>query len=361
MSEKKHEDKKADGVKPESNQESVNAWFEMWRNIGQEFSGVNSASIASNYYANWSKMYGNMMQQAMSSKFPMLDPNMCEKMTGAVGLYSKLFDSWMNMASSGDKQAASDKLKDFFAIWMSSQKQMFGKFFGLPFPDLTPDMSNLDGWAKDVKDSLEDWYELYKEDYKPLIDSVNKFSGNAMEMLNPDISPAKHKEFYDSWMIGYESTIGKFIKMPTIGPSRRLLDIIAKGMDAFVRYYASTVDFDVTLYKPATQVIEDLAAKASEIFKDKVTPDKFREFYNVVIRTFELKFFDLFRSPAFGQVLRTTLDASLDFRKYQFAFMEETLKNTPIATHSQLDEAFYEIYHLKKRLKKMESKLKSKG
>jgi class III poly(R)-hydroxyalkanoic acid synthase PhaE subunit len=220
----------------------------------------------------------------------------------------------------------------------------------MPAPDV-----NMGDWADTARKSLENFTRFSQQNYQPFMDSWGKTAGGA---FSGKFDADKLREMFDSWTKGYESSMGKFLKMPMVGPSRQVQDKITRSMDAFMKYCAAITEFQMVLYSPGKETVEELSKKASEILKGELTQEKYQQFYETLIKTFEDRFYQLFKTPAFGQILKSTLDAYLEFRKQHFAVMEETLKSTPVITRTEIDDVYQELYNLKKRIKELEKLLK---
>ena len=342
-------------------EDGMKSWIEMWGKFRDGISGFDSSKMPPAFYSNCFKMYDEMTRNIIAMPMHSGLSDSYQRFAGAADVYAKLLESWTRILGSGEKQFSPEAIKDLLNAWMQSQKEIFGRLFGLPLPIFPSEITNFEDWAKSIKQSMEDWNELYRSGYKPLMDAWQRISDNIIKMSKPDVAPIKYKEFYDSWLVGYEETVGKVMKIPMIGPSRRVLELMQSSLDAFIKFFGASADFYLALYKPGVTAVEELSVKASEILQSEITPEKYREFYNLLIKTFEAKFYELFRSPAFGEILKTTLNAALDFRRYHFAVMEEILKSTPIITRSEMDEVYHELYILKKRVKALEQNSKDKA
>jgi class III poly(R)-hydroxyalkanoic acid synthase PhaE subunit len=341
--------------------EGMQSWMDMWKKFNQNMPGMDAAGMNASFYPSWLKMYDEIYRNSMS--LPMGGGDMgdiYQKFVDAANIYTNLFSSWGGIMEKSDKQFGPEHLKSFLNVWMESQKNIFSRMFGLPLPEMPANITDMKEWAEGVKQSLENWQKMYQEDYRPMMDNWRKASEDALEMMKPGVAPAKSKEFYQAWMKGYESTFGKFLKMPMMGPSRNISDKIMKSVDAFIKYCGSTADFYMVMYSPSASAVEELSKKASETLKGEVTPEKYKEFYELLLKTFEDKFYELFRTPAFADIMKSTLDASLNFRHHHFGVMEEILKGTPIITRNEMDEVYQMLYSLKKRIKELEKQLKDK-
>ncbi|MBI4833832.1 MAG: hypothetical protein HY811_03285 [Planctomycetes bacterium] len=340
--------------------EGMQSWMEMWKKYAQEMTGIDSPTAASSFYPAWLKTYDEFARHFMFTPMSGAMGDIYQKFVDTANIYTSLFHSWSGIMENTDKQITSEHLKSFMNTWLESQKNIFSRMFGLPLPEMPADVTDMKEWAEGVKQSLENWQKMYKENYQPMMDNWRKASEDALEMMKPGVAPAKAKEFYNAWIKGYESTFGKFLKMPMMGPSRNVSDKMMKSMDAFIKYCGSTADFYMMMYSPSTSAMEELSKKASELLKGDVTPEKYKEFYEMLVKTFEDKFYALFRTPAFADIMKSTLDASLNFRRHHFAVMEEILKGTPIITRSEMDEVYQQLYSLKKRINELEKHLKNK-
>ncbi|MEW6027618.1 MAG: poly(R)-hydroxyalkanoic acid synthase subunit PhaE [Planctomycetota bacterium] len=329
-----------------------NPFFDMWGKFADSmktnpFMPPNMAGA----YPDWLKGYDEMAKQFYTMPLSGVTGNIFPKFVEAADVYMKLFKAWTDNA--GNLSSSPDAMKNLLNMWMESQKEVFGKLFGLPIPSA----ENMGDFTESVKKSLENFTQFYDQNYKPFVENWQKLSGQMGDLLKGKQDPAKYKELYDSWMQGYESALGKFLKMPMVGPSRQVLEKIHKSIDSFMKYCGATVDFNMVLYSPSKETIEELSAKAQTILKGEVTQEKYKQFYELLVKTFEDRFYQLFKTPAFGQAIKTTLDSYLDFRNNHFAVVEEMLKSTPVITRTEIDDVYQELYDLKKRIKELEKLL----
>lgn len=183
------------------------------------------------------------------------------------------------------------------------------------------------------------------------IDFMTRMAERVGEALKGDLRPEAAREFYESWLRGYEETLGKFFKIPPVGPARQMMDRHMKGIDAFMKYQAALTDFYGKMVQPGMEALGELAIKTQEISQGPMTPESFEKFYQLLLKTVEQRFAELFKSPPFLAALEHTLHTSLDFYSRMNEIVEEQLKGTPIVTRKEIDEVHREIYELKKELR----------
>jgi len=339
-----------------------NPFLDMWSKFSDSYMKanpfVNSFAADQNLgglYPDWLKGYEQMSKQFYNAPTGGAFGDIYPKFVEAADVYMKLFKAWTE--NSGNISSSPEAMKNLLSLWMNSQKEVFGKLFGLPIPSA----DNMGDFTEGIKKSLENFTQFYDQNFKPFAENWTKLSAQMQDAFQGKQDPAKYKELYDSWITGYESAFGKFLKMPMLGPSRLVMEKIHKSIDSFMKYCGATVDFNMVLYSPSKATIEELTQKAQTILKGEVTHEKYKQFYELLVKTFEDRFYQLFKTPAFGQSIKTALDSYLDFRNNHFAVIEEMLKSTPIITRTEIDDVYQELYNLKKRIKDLESLLKNQG
>ncbi|MBI5359536.1 MAG: hypothetical protein HZA48_03035 [Planctomycetes bacterium] len=347
--------------KSQKTETPTNPFFDMWNKFAESYTKTNPFSNPFTAGQNtgglppdWLKGYDDMMKQFCNMPMSGTAGNIYPKFVEAADVYMKLFKAWTDNA--GNLSSSPDAMKNLLNLWMNSQKEVFSKMFGLPIPSV----DNMGDFNESIKKSLENFTQFYDQNYKPFVENWTKLSGQMQDAFNGKQDPAKFKELYNSWMQGYESAFGKFLKMPMVGPSRQVLEKIHKNIDSFMKYCGATVDFSMVLYSPSKETIEELVQKAQTILKGEVTQEKYKQFYELLVKTFEDRFYQLFKTPAFSESIKTTLDSYLDFRNSNFEVVEEMLKSTPVITRTEIDDVYQELYNLKKRIKELEKLLNKK-
>ncbi|MBI5488417.1 MAG: hypothetical protein HY905_13875 [Deltaproteobacteria bacterium] len=182
---------------------------------------------------------------------------------------------------------------------------------------------------------------------------VTRMAERTSEVLRGEVKPDAAREMYESWLRGYEETLGRVFHLPSIGPARQLIDKHMRGVDASVKYQAALTDFYGKMVQPGMEALHELAARTQELAKGPMTPETFEKFYQLLLKTVEQRFGLLFRSPPFLAALEHTMHASLEFYSQMNALMEEQLKGTPIVTRRELDDVLRELHELKREIRSL--------
>jgi hypothetical protein len=118
------------------------------------------------------------------------------------------------------------------------------------------------------------WEDSYLKLYKPWIESTGEISKEA--------APQKYIEFYDEWIKTYQKSFGKFYPIPTLKSNKETLE-----------KFLSSAEESNKLYKSWTSELEENSRKTKEILQDGPDHTKFKECYDMWMKSYE-KIFDEF-------------------------------------------------------------------
>lgn len=255
-----------------------------------------------------------------------------------------------------------------------SKMQSQEKHTGL-FEPMMKGMELYMNFFQPIEKSLESMKEVYakmegfedvKKCFKPIEKGFETFS-EIMQMMQSEgeILDSPYKDFYSNFTKIYEETVGKVLKVPTVGPAREAFEKYLKSIDASIKFYGAALDFYFKLQKPWMESLEETAQKARKILAENPEDlDTFKETYDLLIKTYEERFQEHFQTEMFGKTLENMLTRSLEFQQSYEQMSEEFLKYTPITTKSDMDDIYKELYNIKKKLreqskiiKKLEEKL----
>ncbi|MHC4662370.1 MAG: poly(R)-hydroxyalkanoic acid synthase subunit PhaE [Planctomycetota bacterium] len=343
---------------------SMSTWQENMtkfsKGFADSFKGVFEKGTPENFLSAYHNLCSEVMQKSMEWQSDSPAADLYKKMLDSTNIYAQMLKSFAAFDGKPGETGIGN-MQSFLDNWMGIQKNLFTNLFGGPLPH-----AFLKGG--DLPDILKSSFETYRKslsgmavyfppEAKPFIENyinILEKSATAFEGIK---DPTKLSEFHDSWQKAYDDMVGKILRTPAIGPSRQFIETLKKDADSFFNYMTASAEFYTTLYKPGMEAIEATGKEASELYRD-MSPDSYRKFYNFLLKNLEMKFFELFKSKGFGEVLKSTLNASLEFRTRHFEMIETMLKETPLVTHTEIDEVHEEVYKLKKRVKELEKIIK---
>jgi hypothetical protein len=106
-------------------------------------------------------------------------------------------------------------------------------------------------------------------------------------LLSIEATPQKYREFYDEWIRTYQNTFGKFYPIPTLKSNKETLEKFLSSAEEFNKLYRSWI-----------ADLEENSGKTKEILQSEPDPAKYKECYDMWIRSYEKIFDDLLELPA---------------------------------------------------------------
>jgi class III poly(R)-hydroxyalkanoic acid synthase PhaE subunit len=167
------------------------------------------------------------------------------------------------------------------------------------------------------------------------------------------------QEFYDQWVNMYKTTMGKLVEMPAVGPAREKSEKMMKGFSTFINLYAAGMDTSSNMQNVFKEAMQKVQEKIGKDMDGDVSPEKYKEFYDIWIQTYSETFKDFARSGHFVSDLGKLNAHLMDFQKYNREMLEDNyLKPMNMPTKTEIDEINKELYTLKKTVKELTRQVK---
>src|SRR3972149_7035125 len=130
------------------------------------------------------------------------------------------------------------------------------------------------------------WEDSYLKLYKPWIESTGEMLEKT-SLLSKEATPQKYREFYDEWINTYQNTFGKFYPIPTLKTNKETLE-----------KFLSSAEESNKLYRSWIAQLEGNSRKTNEILQDEPDPAKYKEVYDMWMKSYEKIFDELSELPA---------------------------------------------------------------
>ena len=144
-------------------------------------------------------------------------------------------------------------------------------------------------WAENYTGFLRLWGDSHLKLYKPWVESMSEMSEKAV-LISQDAVPERYKEFYDEWMRTYQHTFGKFYPLPAQNSSKETLEKLLESAEESNRLYRSWI-----------AELEENSKKTLEIMRGNPDHAKYKECYDIWMRSYEKMLDDLHALPAVEQ------------------------------------------------------------
>jgi len=129
------------------------------------------------------------------------------------------------------------------------------------------------------------WEESYLKLYKPWIESTGEIFDKTAS-LSKEAAPQKYKEFYNEWIKTYQNSFGKFYPISTPKSNKETLEKFLSNAEKYNKLYSSWIE-----------ELEGNSQKTKEILSGKPDPAKYKECYDMWIKSYEKIFDELIELP----------------------------------------------------------------
>lgn len=222
-----------------------------------------------------------------------------------------------------------------FILDPSGPQSMLKGFNTLPDMLMKMGQGTWEGWAQ-----VQEKWARYAETY-PKGDQAYSFK-------NLD------REFLNRWTDVYEREFSRFYKIPQVGLVRFYLEDINDAVDKFNRCQAAITEFMHLLYLPVERSYGVLQDKISKMADSGELSEDPKKIYNLWVRILEGHYMTLFKSGEYTETMGKTINALNNYLAARKKVYEAMLQSLPVATEKDLDSLYEEIYHLKKRIRRLE-------
>ena len=130
-------------------------------------------------------------------------------------------------------------------------------------------------WVDSYSSVSKTWEDSYINIYKPWIESTGKLFEKAVD-ISKEASAEKYKEFFDEWVKTYQNTLNKFYPLTMQNYDRETLEKFIKSSEESAK-----------LFKSWAEELEKNSHKTEEMFKSSTDPEKYREFHDMWMKSYE--------------------------------------------------------------------------
>lgn len=167
------------------------------------------------------------------------------------------------------------------------------------------------------------------------------------------------QEFFDIWMETYNATMGRFIEMPALGPTREKSEKMMTGFTNFVNLYSTLMEANINIQTVLMEAMRRMHEKTSSEMDGDISPEKYKDFYKLWVETYSETFKEFMQTGHFASDMGKLMSYFLDFQKINRDMLEESyLKPMNLPTKAEMDELNKEVYSLKKTVKELTRQVK---
>ena len=290
-----------------------------------------------NYFQN------NLFTEWWKNTFPwtsQLDP--FGKLKETTDIYKKFYEFYENFNKNFFKSAEGYDVEKFSSLMKEFQEKynnLILSLFGL----------NLNFKPSEYFEKIIQPYTMFfvNQDFikpiKNVLSLIDKESDRIVDSI------LKNKEFE------------KYLKTPSLGITREFNELIKKLIKSYIEYIQKLNNFRKTF----TKISQESFEKFIETIKEDIRKgEKYTDFDKLFRRWIEINediFIKWFKSKEFCEALGEYIKGTSNLKKTLDEYVYVILKDTNIATKTELDRAYKEIYELKKELREIKKNLVKEG
>jgi class III poly(R)-hydroxyalkanoic acid synthase PhaE subunit len=180
-----------------------------------------------------------------------------------------------------------------------------------------------------------------------------------MEKSNTGSSFESTQEFFDFWLKTYQSTFGRLVEMPALGPAREKFEKQIKGFSDFVNLSTAWMESNTDLQIVFMEAMHKVREKTAAEMTGDINPEQYKDFYKIWMETYSETFHEFLKSGHFANDLGKFMSRFMEFQKYNREMLEENyMKPMNLPTKTEIDEINKELYSLRKTVKELSSQVK---
>ncbi len=159
------------------------------------------------------------------------------------------------------------------------------------------------------------------------------------------------------WSDIYEREMQHFFQIPQLGLMREYQERINRLSDKYNLFQSNFAEFLRLLALPINRSAEVMQAKIAEMAENGQLSEDSQYYYNMWVKTLEGHYMSLFQTEEYMATLSKTINSLSDFSVARNAVLEDMISSLPVAKQSEMNDLEKEVYHLKKRIRQLETEI----
>lgn len=164
------------------------------------------------------------------------------------------------------------------------------------------------------------------------------------------------QETFKSWTQIYENEIRQFFAVPQLGLTRFYQEKINQALDRFNQFQNAFAEYLQMFFLPMEKSFKALQDEINRLAEQGQLSEDYTAYYRLWIKILEGHYMTLYKSPEYVAVMSKTLNALEEYLQSRDAVIQDLLKGMAVPTQKDMDDLYKEIYHLKKKIRKLEKK-----
>jgi polyhydroxyalkanoate synthase subunit PhaE len=327
-------------------------------------------------YNSWASAMGKMsnpLQNMVSGFQNPLASDAFSNMTNMASTYFRLFEFWqpmmksmqsmmpdmvnaMNAANAANPAGGTWNEEAFSKAFASTfDPEQYNRIMNAMFNFVSPDV--LENFSKQVTQMMEVLGTNAQNSSTDINDMMQK-SMEAMQHLasgNMDEATRTYVEMIST----AQKPLTPLAKMVFIGKDRTTLELTNELLKQFMVFTAQYNKLNGKVREAGQSALQNLTRQLAEQAASGSQPKTYDDFFKMWVKSNEKAFDALFNTEEYGYLQGEMQTTSMLIRKHSDMLMELAVSDFPVATRSELDEAYESIHDLKRRVRSLERALET--
>ena len=149
----------------------------------------------------------------------------------------------------------------------------------------------------------------------------------------------------------FDQSFGRFLTSPTLGLYRNSIAQVNQGFKVWLEARTLEAEYQTVVSGAWAKAFQALMTKLVTLAQEGKAVQSLRDLTDIWVEVADKEFFALFHSDEFAALQGRYLNSSMALKRAQRDLLESWLRSNDLPTRSDLDEAYHEIYTLRKEVK----------
>jgi class III poly(R)-hydroxyalkanoic acid synthase PhaE subunit len=302
-------------------------------------------------YNAWASAMGKMQNplQGFMAAFPNpVASDAFNNMSTMANTYFRLFEFWTPMMKAMQERGWNEEtFKSLF------DPEQYSRIMNAVFNFVPPDaLQSFSQQVSNMMAALNDTTQATSAD----ISEMMQQSMQAMSQLASGNLDAATKTYVDM-MSRVQKPLVPITRMLFIGKDRTAIETSNELLKHYAVFASQYGKIQQLIAQAGQQAMQQLTRNLAEAALKNEQPKTYDEFFKQWIKANEAAFDHLFKTDEYSRLQGEMQTTSMYIRKHTDTLMELALSEYPVATRSELDEAYESIQELKRKVRALERKV----
>lgn len=308
-----------------------------WQGVTTPYAGL---------FSQWSKMIQETIGKTAGQAEEGLGRTVLFRTLGASNVFVLLSEFWLEALSDlpdlyGAKGDAV-KSREIFDKWVERYNRVFEQMVGSPVSDSAQEM--MASWLN----IMQRYQSAAGLVWNPWTQAMPQWREQAERLMKGDWAALAEGRSLGREV--YDDTLGKVFAMPAFGLTREHTERLGRTYDAFAHFWYSLPAFHQLLHRTGIEALKEVFDKVQDLKVEEMGPETLREMYLIWWTTNENAFFELFKSPDFGNAMGEVLNRGLTLKKLLDETTAEWCKVLSIPSNREFDEVAMVLQELRRKV-----------